>query len=121
MSKRNTRKAPENILNVEEVVIPSTILFDPELTARERLLFGILDRLAKESPDGYVYATNIELGKVLGLDPQIASNGIANLRRRGFIEVEYGIAGPDESIVYERYDGNEQWSRTRRIRPVPQD
>lgn len=121
MNKRDTRKAPENTLNVEEVVIPSTILFHPELTTRERLLFGILNRLAEESLDGYVYATNIELGKVLGLDPQIASNGIANLRRRGFIEVEYGITSPDGSIVYERYDGNEQWSRTRRIKTVPQD
>ena len=121
MNKRDTRKVPENTLNVEEVVIPSTILFHPELTARERLLFGILDHLAKESPDGYVYATNVELGKVLGLDPQIVSNGVANLRRREFIEVEYGITGPDGSIVYKRYDGNEQWSCTRRIRPIPQD
>ena len=37
MNKRATRKVPENTLNVEEVIIPSSILFDPELTARERL------------------------------------------------------------------------------------
>lgn len=66
--------------------IPAELLFHPELTMTERVLFGYLRNLSQSSRG--CYASNRWLGQLLQVGPQTISNSIAALKEWGFITVE---------------------------------
>lgn len=121
MNKQENRKTPNNVLRVKSATIPEEVLFHPELTARERILYGILADASKASPDeGFVHASNPDLGAMIAAHPQIASNGLLKLRQLKFISLEYLILekDPETGMTISRYsegvDG--AWSPVRRIK-----
>ncbi len=67
------------------IEIPSEVLFHPNLTNTEKILFGFLRNLA-QGKDG-CWASNHYLSNLLGVGEQTISNAIANLRKHQFIEV----------------------------------
>lgn len=116
MKEKNEKKTPVNTLKILEITIPSRVLFHPELTVRERVLYGILKQLSESSPDGYTYIGNTEFSEMLSVDPQIISNGIAKLRELDFIIVEYRTPVEGGGYRYKEYNGHDSWSKFRRIK-----
>lgn len=102
-------------LSTMDIEIPGEVMFDPDLTMRERMLYGLLGHLGKKSPDGYVYSSNAELAGMLGVVPQIASNAIAKLRKKGFLTVEYKVSDGEGVAVFREYSPD-RWSKERRLK-----
>jgi len=67
--------------------VPAEVLFHPELTSTEKLLFGLLRNLSYSEKG--CWASNSWLGGVLGVKPQTISNGIARLSEWHFLVVSY--------------------------------
>ena len=67
--------------------IPAEVLYNPNLSQTEKLLFGQLRNLSRSSKG--CYASNQYLGKILGVGPQSISNSIQNLKKYFYIDVEF--------------------------------
>lgn len=72
-------------------VIPATVMFDTELRANEKLLYGIISAMANQK--GYCYTTNATLGKWLDANPDTVSKWVRHLSRRGHITVHIDPEG----------------------------
>ena len=77
-------------------VIPSTILYNKELKANEKLLYAIITSLACK--EGYCFATNKYLAEKLGVNPKTISSWISDLKDRNFIIVEL-IRNENKQII----------------------
>ncbi len=78
------------------LVIPSTILYNKELKANEKLLYAIITSLACK--EGYCFATNKYLAEKLGVNPKTISSWISDLKDRNFIIVEL-IRNENKQII----------------------
>ena len=67
-------------------VIPSTVLYNKELKANEKLLYAIITSLTCKK--GYCFASNKYLAEKLDVNPKTVSSWISDLRDRDFIIVE---------------------------------
>lgn len=95
------KEEQEGRWGLPDIGIPSEILFHPELTNTEMILFGILRNLS-QSPRG-CWATNRFLGKLLRVGPQTISNGVQNLKKWKFILVRFvpdRMTGENERRIY---------------------
>ncbi len=72
-------------LGLPDIGIPSEVLFHPNLTCTEKILFGFLRNLA-QGKDG-CWASNRYLGDLLGVGAQTVSNAINNLKKYKFIRI----------------------------------
>lgn len=107
------RNMPQNTHNLEEITIPQSILFHPDLSPRERILCGVMKELAKG--EEWIKATNTELASMIGVDPQIVSNSIAKLRDLGLITVKFALA-EETGVKFRQYNkGSRKVSPFRRI------
>jgi len=70
-----------------DIGIPAEVLFHPELSHTEKILFGFLRNLS-QSEKG-CWASNKWLGGLIGVKGQTITNGIAKLRNWQYILVEY--------------------------------
>ena len=70
-----------------DISIPAEILFHPELSHTEKILFGFLRNLS-QSEKGCC-ACNKWLGGLIGVKGQTVSNGITKLKNWEYILVEY--------------------------------
>lgn len=77
-------------------VIPSTILYNKELKANEKLLYAIITSLACK--EGYCFATNKYLAEKLGVNSKTISSWISDLKDRNFIIVEL-IRNENKQII----------------------
>ncbi|MBO5005155.1 MAG: helix-turn-helix domain-containing protein [Clostridia bacterium] len=77
-------------------VIPTTILYNKELKANEKLLYAIITSLACK--EGYCFATNKYLAEKLGVNPKTISSWISDLKDRNFIIVEL-IRNENKQII----------------------
>lgn len=76
-------------LGVWVIGIPGEVLFHPELTQAEKILFGFLKCLSC-SEDG-CYASNFYLGNLIKMDEHNISKSIKKLKELGFLETFYSI------------------------------
>jgi len=67
--------------------IPAEVLFNPKITKTEKILFGFLRNLSQKEEG--CWASNRYLGIINGIKPQTVSVAISNLKKWGYITVEY--------------------------------
>lgn len=79
-------------------VIPSTILFNENLKANEKLLYAVITILANK--EGYCFASNTYLAELFNAQPHTISNWISHLNRLNFVCVE--IIRNDKNEIIQR-------------------
>lgn len=80
-------------------VIPSTVLFNKELKANEKLLYAVITVLANK--EGYCYASNNYLADLFNSKPHTISNWISHLNKLDLVHVEI-IRNNKNEIVQRR-------------------
>lgn len=110
MERRNKKEQQQ--FGMPDIGIPAEVLFNPELSNTQKILFGFIRNLS-HSPKG-CWASNRYLAKCLKTEPQTITNGVTKLKDLHYIEVEYhtlpdGLQGRSIFInkhypgIYERY------------------
>lgn len=64
-------------------IIPSTVLFNEKIKANEKLLYAVITVLSNK--EGYCYASNAYLGKLLNAQPHTISKWVSHLKSLGFL------------------------------------
>ena len=68
-------------------IIPADVRYDKNLRANEKLLYGELTALTNKY--GYCFASNNYFAELYGVTPQAISRWINNLKKQGYITIEY--------------------------------
>lgn len=68
-------------------IIPANVRYDKNLRANEKLLYGELTALTNKH--GYCFASNNYFAELYGVTPQAISRWINNLKKQGYITIEY--------------------------------
>jgi len=92
-----TNYTERNSFGLPNIVIPAEVLFHPDLTSREKILFGFINNLAY-SEQG-CWASNKYLGGLIGVRPDTTSTAIAKLAELEFIFLEYQTRHSDGMTV----------------------
>ena len=79
-------------------VIPSTVLFNEDLKANEKLLYAVITILANK--EGYCFASNTYLAELFNAQPHTISNWISHLNKLNFVCVE--IIRNDKNEIIQR-------------------
>ena len=79
-------------------VIPSTVLFNENLKANEKLLYAVITVMSNK--EGYCFASNSYLAKLFNSQPHTISNWISNLNKLKFVCVE--IIRNDKNEIIQR-------------------
>lgn len=79
-------------------IIPSTVLFNKELKANEKLLYAVITVLANK--EGYCFASNAYLGELLNSKPHTISKWVSHLKELGFVCLD--IIKDDKGVVIQR-------------------
>lgn len=80
-------------------IIPSTILYNKELKANEKILYAVITSLSNK--EGYCFASNKYLANKLNVGANTISGWITDLRRKNFIQVEL-IRNDKREIIQRR-------------------
>ncbi len=64
-------------------IIPATVLFNEKIKANEKLLYAIITVLSNK--EGYCFASNSYLGKLLNAKPHTISKWVSHLKELGFV------------------------------------
>lgn len=67
--------------------IPFEIISDSNLTPNSKILYGVIKGLTYK--DGYCYASNKYLGKILEVDTRTITRLVSNLINNNFIRAKY--------------------------------
>ena len=67
-------------------IIPSTVLFDTDLKANEKLLYAIIKVLSNK--EGYCFASNSYLGNLLNAQPHAISKWVSHLKEKGCVRLD---------------------------------
>lgn len=94
--ERRSHQEKRQEFGLPDIGIPAEVLFNPELTHLQKLLFGFIRNLSHSAKG--CFASNRYLGKLLGVGPQTISNAIARLREYHYIKIN----------IETRQDGTEQ-------------
>lgn len=68
-------------------IIPSTVLFNEKIKANEKLLYAVITVLSNK--EGYCYASNAYLGKLLNAQPHTYIKMGFSFKRIGFFMFRY--------------------------------
>ena len=79
-------------------IIPSTVLFNENVKANEKLLYAIITVLSNK--EGYCYASNSYLGKLLNSQPHTISKWVSHLKELGFVFID--IIKNDKGEIIQR-------------------
>ena len=93
----------ENIIGYY-AVLPATVLFNKELKPNEKLLYAIITALANK--EGYCFASNNYLAKLLGVKAHTISIWVSNLSKMKFVCVEL-IKNEKNEVIQRRIYPND--------------
>lgn len=79
-------------------VIPSTVRYDDDLKANEKLLYGEISALSNKY--GYCTAGNVYFADLYKVHKKTVSDWISHLKEKGYIEVE--MVYEDKKIIERR-------------------
>ena len=85
-------------------VIPSTILFNDNIKANEKLLYAIITVLSNK--EGYCFASNTYLANLLNAQPHTISKWVSHLKELGFVCLDI-IKGEKGEIIQRRIYPND--------------
>jgi hypothetical protein len=77
----------EQKFGLPDILIPAEVLFNPNLTPVQKFLFGLIRNLAKSEKG--CWATNRYLAKILNVEKQTITNGIAKLKEQYYIILQF--------------------------------
>lgn len=80
-------------------IIPSTILYNKDLKANQKILYAVITSLSNK--EGYCFASNKYLAEKLNARANTVSGWITDLRRKNFIQVEL-IRNDKQEIIQRR-------------------
>lgn len=80
-------------------IIPSTILYNKDLKANQKILYAVITSLSNK--EGYCFASNKYLADKLNVGSNTVSGWITDLRRKNFIQVEL-IRNDKREIIQRR-------------------
>lgn len=80
-------------------IIPSTILYNKNLKANQKILYAVITSLSNK--EGYCFASNKYLAEKLNVGANTISGWITDLRRKNFIRVEL-IRNDKQEIIQRR-------------------
>lgn len=80
-------------------IIPSTILYNKDLKANQKILYAVITSLSNK--EGYCFATNKYLANKLNVGANTVSGWITDLRRKNFIQIEL-IRNDKQEIIQRR-------------------
>lgn len=80
-------------------IIPSTILYNKDLKANQKILYAVITSLSNK--EGYCFASNKYLANKLNVGANTVSGWITDLRRKNFIQVEL-IRNDKQEIIQRR-------------------
>lgn len=80
-------------------IIPSTILYNKNLKANQKILYAVITSLSNK--EGYCFASNKYLAEKLNVGANTVSGWITDLRRKNFIQVEL-IRNDKQEIIQRR-------------------
>ncbi len=64
-------------------IIPATVLFNEKIKANEKLLYAVITVLSNK--EGYCYASNAYLGRLLNAQPHTISKWVSHLKELGYL------------------------------------
>jgi len=79
-------------------IIPSTVLFNEDVKANEKLLYAVITVLANK--EGYCFASNGYLAGLLNAQPHTVSKWVSHLKELGFVFVD--IIKNDKGEIIQR-------------------
>lgn len=79
-------------------IIPATVLFNEKIKANEKLLYAIITVLSNK--EGYCFASNAYLGKLLNAQPHTISKWVSHLKDLGFVCLD--IIKNDKNEIIQR-------------------
>ena len=79
-------------------IIPATVLFNEKIKANEKLLYAIITVLSNK--EGYCYASNSYLGRLLNSQPHTISKWVSHLKELGFVCID--IIKNDKGEIIQR-------------------
>lgn len=85
-------------------IIPSTILFNANLKANEKLLYAVITVLSNK--EGYCFASNTYLGNLFNAKPHTISDWVSHLNRLGFVYVDI-IKNEKNEVIQRRIYPND--------------
>ena len=74
-----------DLTNLKYVQVPMVVLLDEDLSSTTKLLMGLITALSMK--DGYCYASNRYLSKLLKVSKRTISSSITALRRKKYVEI----------------------------------
>jgi len=92
-------------------IIPSTVLFNEKLKANEKLLYAVITVLSNK--EGYCFATNAYLGRLLDAKPHTISKWVSHLKELGFVCLEFIKNDKGEIIQRKIYPNDTPYSINR--------
>jgi hypothetical protein len=100
-SQFNVKKTEINQFGLPNIVIPAEILFNPEISWRDKALFGLISNLTYNEK-GYCWASNANLAKLMDVRADTMSSSINKLEQNGYLNLEY-LRRPDGNQVRKIY------------------
>lgn len=94
---QRTKEVIEGRFGLPDIGIPAEVLLNPNLTMREKVLFGFIRNLAQTEKG--CWASNRFLGKLIGAGPQTVTNAVARLREQRYLIVEHEVRSSDGKQV----------------------
>lgn len=99
-------------------IIPATVLFNEKIKANEKLLYAIITVLSNK--EGYCYASNSYLGRLLNSQPHTISKWVSHLKELGFVCIDI-IKNDKGEIIQRRIYPNDTPYTTNRTYPYSID
>ena len=82
------RKTQRNEFGLPNIVIPAEVLFNPELTKSEMILFGFLNNLCYNE-HGHCWSGNRYLSRLINVTPETVSTMLSKLNKLDYLRLEY--------------------------------
>ena len=78
----------QDIMSAGYVMIPSRLLFDEQLSDKEKIVYAFLAAFIDDS-GGYCWLTNAEIAGYLNVSREFISRAINKLKKLNYLEVNY--------------------------------
>lgn len=95
--ERTRKKTQINEQGLPNIVIPAEVLFNPNLSPREMILFGHLNNMAYNEY-GYCWPGNRYLSRLIGVAPETISTMLSKLAKEQYLILEYEVTYDGQNI-----------------------
>lgn len=113
--QRTKEPTPTNGYGLPNVVVPAEAFFNENLTANEKLMFGLVINFTRNEY-GYAWISNRALGRYLGCTPEKASAMLSKLHNEGYLVLEYQTEWDGRNVRKIYVDNNYMFNHEETLR-----